>query len=455
MLFIKNTDLALTSKLFIIQNTIMKKNLLILLISFFSFYTVSAQDTFKAMFYNLLNFPLQTIPANRIDHLEAILSEVQPDIFMVCELNNVTGANSILSMIQLEINENYEMATFEFNTSDDDQGNQNDLQNLMFFDNTKFSLESEQIIATVYRDFNHYKLKLNTEDQDVNPIFVDLIVCHLKSSDGSDNQSIRLAMVQDLTSYLSTLPEDSHILLGGDLNIYRSSENAFQELIDVNNDITFIDPAKRIGSWHNNSDFIDVFTQSTRNTTGMGGATGGFDDRFDFILTSESMEVSTENPNPDLFFVDGSYEVFGNNSNSDCYNQAITSIDCEEDGDPTTPDYSQAIREELFNFSDHLPVILQIESNQLFLSIPEYETSSYYEIIGTNIISNTLNLRTNNQLLTAKKLNIFNTLGQLIMTIAVDNNETHLIDVSRLSNGLYYITTPNFHVEPLKFIKVN
>ena len=74
-----------------------------------------------------------------------------------------------------------------------------------------------------------------------------------------------------------------------------------------------------------------------------------------------------------------------------------------------------------------------------------------YEIIGTNIISNTLNLHTNNQLLTTKKLNIFNTLGQLIMTIAVDNTETHLVDVSYLSNGLYYITTPNFQVEPLKF----
>jgi len=147
--------------------------------------------------------------------------------------------------------------------------------------------------------------------------------------------------------------------------------------------------------------------------------------------------------------------AFGNNSNLNCFNKAINSIDCEEDDDPDTPGYSETIREELFNFSDHLPVVLQIESNQLFLSNPEYETSNYYEIIGTNIISNTLNLHTNNQLLTTKKLNIFNTLGQLIITIAVDNTETHLVDVSHLSNGLYYITTPNFQVEPLKFVKVN
>lgn len=433
----------------------MKKNLFILLISFLSINAVSAQDTFKAMFYNLLNFPLQDIPANRINHLKEILLEAQPDIFMVCELNNQTGANSIINMIQADVNQNYDMATFEYNTSDDDFGNQNDLQNLVFFDSTKFSLESEHIVTTVYRDFNHYKLKLNTEDQDINPLFIDVIVCHLKSSSSSENQVIRLEMVQDLTTYLATLPEDSHVLLGGDLNVYRSTENAFEELIDNSNHITFIDPANRIGSWHNNSSYIDVFTQSTRTTTGMGGATGGFDDRFDFILTSESMETSTANPNPDLFFVDGSYEVLGNNSNVDCYNQSIISTDCEDDGDPNTPDYSYALREELFNFSDHLPVILQIEANQLFLSIPEYETSNYYEIIGTNIISNTLNLHTNNQLLTTKKLNIFNTLGQRVMSINVDNSETHLVDVSHLSNGLYYITTPNLYVEPLKFVKVN
>ena len=432
----------------------MKKKLIIICISLFSFYSVSAQDTFKAMFYNLLNFPNQSNPPNRIEDLKDILLESTPDIFMVCELNNASGANSILNMIQQDVNPNFAMATFELNTSDDDIGDQNDLQNLVYFDSTKFSLEDETIVTTSYRDFNHYKLKLNTVNQNSNPLFLDVIVCHLKSSDGSANQAIRLDMVETLTAYLNTLPADSHVLLGGDLNLYRSSEDAFQELIDTNNNITFVDPAiNGIGSWHNNTNYIHVFTQSTRTTTGMGGATGGFDDRFDFILTSESMEYSTGNQ--DLFFVEGSYEVFGNNSNINCYNQAITSSNCGEDGDPNTPDFSQDIRSALFNFSDHLPVTLQIEVNQNFLSIPEHIITNYYEIIGTNIINNSLNLRTNNQFITTKKLNIFNTLGQLIQTIPIGNSEILTIDVSMLSKGLYYITIPNMNVEPLKFIKIN
>ena len=430
------------------------KKLLLVLISLLSIKSVLSQDTFNAMFYNLLNFPLQTFPDNRLDYLGVILNNYQPDIFMVCELNNETGANSILNKMQQEINPNYVMANFELNTSDDALGNQNDLQNLLYFDSTKFSLESQTIITTIYRDFNHYKLKLNTTDQDINPLYLEVIVGHLKASDGVDNQALRLQMVNDLENYLNTLPQDSHILLSGDLNLYRSSEPAFQELIQTENHITFIDPANKIGSWHNNTNYLDVFTQSTRTATGLGGSTGGFDDRFDFILTSESMS-NASGENTDLFFVENSYQVFGNNANVNCYNQEINSASCAEDSNPNTTDYSLEIRESLYNFSDHLPVTLQIQTNQQFLSIPEYTTSNYYEIIGTNIISNTLNLQTNNQEISNKKLNIFNTLGQLVKTIRLNNTKTHYIDVSNLNNGVYYIVTPNFNKEPLKFVKVN
>ncbi|WP_055443330.1 T9SS type A sorting domain-containing protein [Lacinutrix himadriensis] len=432
----------------------MNKKVLFLFISLISIKSVLAQDTFNTMFYNLLNFPSQTVPANRIDHLSIILTDYQPDIFMVCELNNEAGANSIINMMQDDINPNYAMASFKLNTSDDAIGNQNDLQNLIFFNSEKFSLESQIIIPTLYRDFNHYKLKLNTTNQETTPLYLDVIVGHLKASNGVDNRELRLQMVNDLDLYLNTLPINTHLLLAGDFNLYTSAEPAFQKLITPENHITFIDPANKIGAWHNNTDYIDVFTQSTRTTTGMGGATGGFDDRFDFILTSESMD-NASGTNEDLFFVEDSYQVIGNNANVNCYNQDITSNNCAADNDPNTADFSFAIREALYNFSDHLPVTLQIQANQQFLSVPEYTTFNYYEIIGTNIISNTLDLQTNNQLFTNKKLNIFNTLGQLVKSIPLNNTETHHIDVSYLSNGLYYITTPNFNVKPLKFVKVH
>ncbi len=94
----------------------MKKKLLIAVIVFSYVLNISSQETFKLMFYNLLNFPDQD--ATKILDLEVILEDYKPDLFMVCELNNQTGADTILSSLQF-INPNYDSATFMTNSSDD------------------------------------------------------------------------------------------------------------------------------------------------------------------------------------------------------------------------------------------------------------------------------------------------------------------------------------------------
>jgi hypothetical protein len=403
-----------------------------------------AQETFNVMFYNLLNFPLEDAIPDRIQYLESILSDYQPDIFAVCELNNEVGANSILSTIQNNINSDFVMATFTLNTSDNDFGDQNDLQNLLYYDGSKFILESQNIVTTIFRDFNHYQLKLNTVNQNTNPILLDIFVCHLKASDGEVNQAYRFEMVEDLNDYLDTLPSNSNVILAGDFNVYTSSEPAFQSLIDNSNNIVFTDPANQIGSWHNNTNYLDVFTQSTRTETNIGGASGGFDDRFDFIMCSENILT-----NSDIYYVDDSYQVFGNNGNVDCYNNAIKDIEC------SGSEFSSEIRLALHNFSDHLPVTLQIETNETLLSVPEYVNLVNFEIVGTNIIQNQIKIKFVSQSNLSKNLNIFNALGQRVKTVAVNSSYSYEISVSELSDGIYYILPSNAQVEPLKFIKIN
>ena len=65
-----------------------------------------------------------------------------------------------------------------------------------------------------------------------------------------------------------------------------------------------------VGPWvRNESAHISKFTQSTRtDNLGDGGATGGLDDRFDFILFSDHFTAK----DPDLKYMDGSYKVIGN-----------------------------------------------------------------------------------------------------------------------------------------------
>jgi len=218
-----------------------------------------SQENIKMMFYNVLNYPLQE-PASRIQDLGVIIDDYRPDVFMICELNNEEGANNILNVMQA-LNADYKRAVFQLNTSDDNLGDQNDLQNMLYYDSSKFILENQFIVTTTYRNFNHYVLKLKTANIETDPKYLDVFITHLKSSSGTANQQLRLDMVNDFVAYLETLPSNSNVVFGGDLNLYTSSEPAFQELIDATNNITFVDPADRVGSWSNNSNYLDVFTQ--------------------------------------------------------------------------------------------------------------------------------------------------------------------------------------------------
>ncbi|WP_250432573.1 endonuclease/exonuclease/phosphatase family protein [Hanstruepera flava] len=422
----------------------MKKKLHIIWIVYILNITIGfSQETFNIMFYNLLNFPLEDAVPNRLNDLEIILADYNPDIFMVCELNNEEGANTILQLIQDRVNPDFEMAAFELNTSDDEIGDQNDLQNLVFYDASKFILENQTIVSTIFRDFNHYELKINSVNQDTNPIILHAIICHLKASSGTENQALRLQMAQDLTAYLNTLPSDIHVILAGDFNVYTSSEGAFQEFINPLNNIPFNDPANRIGSWHNNSNYVEVFTQSTRTQTGMGGTTGGFDDRFDFIMTSNNLMTDDS-----LNYVDESYQVYGNNGNSNCLNQAINDFEC------SGSDFSFSIRDALHNFSDHLPVTIQIETDQTLLDIREFNYSSGIEIVGSNVVNNDLVLKIDSSK-NLEELVIYNTIGQKVKTIKLFNSSLISIPCVSLSNGMYYLTTSKSNTNPIKFVKVN
>ncbi|MBT8260384.1 MAG: hypothetical protein HKO92_10575 [Flavobacteriaceae bacterium] len=423
----------------------MTKKIPLLFLFILSFQFNTAQEVFKTMFYNVLNYPLEQGSISRLQDLDVILNDFQPDLFMICELNNEQGANDILNIL-INMNSSFSRATFVPNTSDNTIGDQNDLQNMLYYDSSKFILQSQHEVTTLYRDFNHYVLKLNTLNQNLNPIILNVFICHLKASDGYDNEQLRLSMVNDFVSYLNNnLADNSYIILGGDLNIYRNSEPAFEELLNTtnDNDITFVDPANRVGSWHNNPNYLDVFTQSTRTQTGLGGATGGFDDRFDFILTSENMLT-----NPDIFYVSNSYQVYGNNNNPNCWNSEINSDDCSGSV------FSAAIRESLYYMSDHLPVTAKFQTNETTLHNTDIVLEDdMISFLNGNIVSSTLQLKVNNNTNNISELHIFNSLGQKIANISIDNTDIITIDTFFLSSGLYYITTNTFSIKPLKFIK--
>ena len=410
------------------------KSFILVCITFFSF-TITAQETINTMFYNLLEFP-EASSSNRPEFLRDILTEFQPDIFMVCELQSEEGANLIMDVTLNSQSNTYSRVPFVPN-----QSSNSDLQQLIFYKTDKFSIVDAEVIVTQVRDISKYVLKLNTVDQTTDPIYLYLFVTHLKSSQGSSNQNLRLDMVTEFTDHLETIPSDSFVIFSGDFNLYTASEPAYQELLDPSNAIVIVDPIDTAESWHNNETYQDIHTQSTRINSGPfgAGAGGGLDDRFDFITISENMMT-----NPKLIYVPDSYKSLGNNGN--CYNMDINDDTC-------VGEFSQTLRDNLFNMSDHLPVIMKLETNKEFiLSTPGFSINDPITLENT-LVTDFLNISISDNYYNTVEISIYNSLGQLVQQNELKNTDTNSIDVSFLQTGLYYIKTTIPNGTVLKFLK--
>ena len=394
--------------------------------------SLTAQETINTMFYNLLDFP-EASPGGRSEILRNIFSDYEPDIFMVCELQSEAGADEILN-----ITLNYNETTYSRSEFVENQSGGADLQQLIFFKTNKFSLESSEVITTNVRDINKYVLKLNTVDQQTDPILIHIYVTHLKSSQGSSNQNLRLEMVSEFTADLESLDPSSFVIFAGDFNLYTSSEPAYQKLLDNTNAITMVDPIDTPGSWHDNNTYQDIHTQSTRINSGPfgAGAGGGLDDRFDFITISENMTSD-----PKMKYITDSYKSFGNNGN--CFNLDISDESC-------LGEFNQQLRNNLFSMSDHLPVVMQLETDKEF--ILNSSDFSFIEdiVIDNTLVNDILNITIQNQNASDHSFIIYNTLGQKIKEYNSSNDRYIQLNVSNLSSGLYYL---KFNNSIHKFIK--
>ncbi|HLW32084.1 MAG TPA: T9SS type A sorting domain-containing protein [Aequorivita sp.] len=399
--------------------------------------SANAQDTISAMVYNLLEFP-SAKPPNRESILKTILDEYKPDIFMVSELESEAGGNLILDIALSTNGNNYSMAPFEPSQSGDP-----DHQQLLFYRHDKFSLESWEVLPTTVRDINRYQLKLNTTDQQSDPVFIEAFVVHLKSSQGSANKLLRLQMVQKFVDRLETIDPNSFVLFAGDLNVYTASEPAYQKLLDPTNKIVMVDPINRPGSWHDNIAFQDIHSQSTRVSSGPfgAGAGGGLDDRFDFIIMSQNMKTD-----PKLKYVPDTYKSFGNNGN--CFDKSINDPSC-------SGDHSQELRENLYNMSDHLPIVMKMSTNkEIILKTEVFALESPF-ILESTLVYDKLNILLKSNLSNPITFEIYNVLGQKLLEFVSENSLTVSLDISHVSTGVYYLRSNLPDSPTFKFLKTS
>ena len=390
---------------------------------------INAQEFFTVMNYNVLNFPTGSME-NRQDTLKKIIDFVEPDFILLQELKSEAGLISIAEESCLDLEGEYRAATWETLQSNPNSGWP--LQQNIVYNAERFTLYEENVVLTSYRDFNEFIFYFNSEEVESqqDTAFLYVYTTHLKSSQGEDNEQLRLEMVEYFAAHLATLPLDAQVIIGGDFNLYNSDEPAYQLLLSEDNAIQLEDPIDMPGDWHS-SGYPDksILTQSTRTSTIFGdGAGGGLDDRFDFMLCSENMLDGSAG----YQYVNNSYYSLGNNGT--CYNENIT--DC-------MPNFSvpSSVMNALYYMSDHLPVIMQLQLDQ---------TSSISELnkkilLRSNMVDETIRF---NQSLN-ETVEVYSVTGKKLLQYQLNGRS---INVNDLESGAYILVIGE--EISLKFVKL-
>lgn len=293
----------------------------------------------KVMTYNLLNYPSAS-GAAREDEFRTILQATHPDVMIAQELSTVGAqAQFLANVLNVIFPGEYAVGTF-FNGPDTNNG--------FFYRTAVFDFVSADTIATNLRCITHTVVRLDGYSGSGGELH--LYSAHLKASATAADQAQRLEECTRWRNRTNLHPAGTNFIGGGDFNMQASTETAYQKLIgsEADNDGRFFDPINVTGTWNNNSGLAWVHTQSPKNASNpYGGATGGMDDRFDFLLCSSSL-VDAEG----MSYITGTYDPYGNDG-LHCCNAALN--------DPPTIPEGAAMANALTEASDHLPVILELQ----------------------------------------------------------------------------------------------
>ena len=286
--------------------------------------------------YNLLNWSGSSGIA-RTGYMLSVTRGVQADLIVGQEVIDQAGVDLFRNSV-LNWREPGQWASVPFD-------NGPDTDNALWYKPAKWTYLDRKLIPPALRHATRYHLRLAGYDSPEAEIYVYSF--HLKSSMGFEAE--RLAEMKIIRRDAeTTLPFGAHVVFCGDYNVYNSTEPAFQwALSDTGQNIGRMrDPINQVGNWHDAVSYAPYHTQSPRTLSFGGGATGGMDDRFDFILESYNL-----NDGHGMDLDESTYKAYGNNG-LHCCNSAINT--------GTVAPYEQTAMDSLMNAADHLPVQVDV-----------------------------------------------------------------------------------------------
>lgn len=363
-------------------------------------------------------------------YMRTIMNYVKPDVVLFNEVG--TGFSNATRMLTNIFNvsgtSKYSIAWF---------GTNSDMGNVFIYNNQKVGLINQKEIkvdlngAKITRQIDVYNLYVKSSDLAggmADTAFITMFGAHFKAGKGASNESLREKACKAIMNYIKTKGVKTNYLLLGDLNLYRASEGAFQELTNRNSTYNFVDPTGATGTWSSNFQFKDYHTQSTHTNSDC-YVGGGMDDRFDFVLLSQGIE------NADAFigYKSNSYKTLGQDGKR--YNGSLKS--------PVNNSAPVEVINALYDNSDHLPVYLDLEVNKPFDPVSIQQVEDNFKVIVTgNPVENSLSLSIKGYVSTERvQLKILNINGQLMKqeVRTISSNEVEALQVDFLNPGLYLL----------------
>lgn len=400
-------------------------------------FPLKAQETVTVMQYNLLQYGNAygscNESSNNTQHkdecIRTILNEVRPDILTVCEFGRSAQLQTDFLRHNLNVGSDYWKSDNIINYQN------SSIINHIFYDSRKMELKKHVALRTSPRDSDVYELYFKSSGLIVgDTVKLVCIVTHPKA--GDEYEVDRLTTMRTIMNYIAQHYATENVLIMGDFNIYRASEAGYQILTKnyEDNQSLFVDPLSRVGGvgeWHNNRTYASFHTQSTRNPSTPCFSSGGMDDRFDFILMSDEIFMGSKN----IRYVNNSYYAVGNDGSH--FNQSIN-----QNGNTVV---SAEVAQALYDMSDHLPVTMKLS---VYAQLGVDEAAVVERI---KVYPNPANDVLNVDVVGTADYRISNVMGQAVM-IGRIGGESHQINISGLSSGLYFI---NVNGAISKFVKTS
>lgn len=394
-------------------------------------------ETIKVVSYNLMYYKTGSAPCNhsrtaaqRDADLQTIVSYLAPDVMVVNELGN----NPVNPLVMLSDIYNVNGVS-HYDRAGSSNNSSSGLVNMLFYNKEKLVLASQSSInldinqSPLVRVIDFYRLYVKDAglgSAGVDTVFFTIGVAHLKAGNSSADAAERARATAAVMDYIDQNVPDDNVLFAGDLNVYSANQAAFQNLINYSGNpaISFNDPENQLGSWNNNSNFAAYHTQSTHASSSGCFSGGGMDDRFDFILISDAIENNSDG----LDFID--YRAVGQDGSSCCGGSLSTTNNVS---------VNSSVASALYNFSDHLPVELELEATVSGIGLSPIEKARKAWTFS-NPIEN--QLLVNFSGLMAKKpvqVKVLSINGQMIGNWNSEAQDRLSIDCSAWQNGIYLI----------------